>query len=193
LVLTAALLFATALSAQNFAPPKDDIPPLAPPLPEIPPTFWEQHGLTVSGCIILLVALITGILWFALRPKPPVPIPPEVTAREQLTPLTSLPEDGDLLSRVSQALRHYLIAAFALPCSEPTTAEFCGVLTASKAIGPELATAVGAFMRVCDERKFSPAPDSTSLGAAGRALELVDLAEARRALLRQQTQASQQA
>jgi len=90
-------------------------------------------------------------------------------------------------------LRQYLIAAYNLPAGEPTTTEFCDALMATELIGPELATAVSGFLRACDERKFSPTASGKPLGAASQALKLVELAEARKALRRQQAQASQPA
>ena len=50
----------------------DDIPPLRPPHAELPPTFWEQHGLwvIVAGSRSLL-ALVGAAVWCLLRPKPP--------------------------------------------------------------------------------------------------------------------------
>jgi hypothetical protein len=158
----------------------EEIPPLAPPLPEIAPTFWEQHQMHVllgAGAGLLLLALM---LRLALRRKPTPPVPPEARVRTELQALRRQPETGEVLSRVSQSLRRYLVAAFALPPEELTTTEFCGRLNEHSAIGPELAAAVSAFLRECDKRKFSPAPPAAPLQAAARALELVELAEARR-------------
>ena len=50
----------------------------------------------------------------------------------------SRPEDGALLSQVSQILRHYVVAAFDLPPGELTTAEFCRAIAGHARIGPEL-------------------------------------------------------
>ncbi len=80
----------------------NDIPPLRPPHAEIPPTFWEQHTTSVGLVSFALFALIGVAIWWATRPKPPVIIPPEVQARGDLESLRKLPEDGRVLSKVSQ-------------------------------------------------------------------------------------------
>ena len=85
-----------------------------------------------------------------------------------------------MLSQISQALRRYLINTFWLPPHEMTTCDFCRLLAAHERIGPALAEVLGEFLRACDERKFAPATTSPPLGAAGRALELVELVEAAR-------------
>src|SRR4051794_25081506 len=116
----------------------DEIPPLRPPRDLIPPTYWEQHSTAIILLTIVGLAALVFCLWLILRPKAPIVVPPEVQAREALEPLRGQPEDGALLSRVSQILRRYLAAAFNLPPEEMTTTEFCATLTASPRIGPEL-------------------------------------------------------
>src|SRR4051794_5601334 len=43
--------------AQTVLPKPEEIPPLRPPQGEIPPTFWEQHGLLVVLLSLLLLAI----------------------------------------------------------------------------------------------------------------------------------------
>ena len=74
--------------------------------------------ILVVGMAVIALAVL--ILWKIFRPKPPVILPPEVLAREALTKLLRQPEDGKLLSEVSQILRRYVIAAFELPAAELT-------------------------------------------------------------------------
>jgi hypothetical protein len=177
------LLALLCMASAHGAPEQksaDEIPPLAPPLPEIPPTFWEQHGLLVSMAVLVFVALLAFALWLLLRPKPVLPVPPEVRVRAELQAMLGGPETGEVLSRISQSLRRYLAAAFALPPEELTTTEFCRQLEASPTVGTKLAAAVSGFLRECDERKFAPAPVTAPLGAVQRALELVAQAEVRR-------------
>ena len=163
----------------------DDIPPLRPPHAELAPTFWEQYGLWVVILGVLLLGLICAVVWLLTRPKPPVVVPPEVQAREALEPLRQQPEDGALLSRVSQILRHYVAAAFNLPPDEQTTAEFCRAIGAHDQVGPELSAALTEFLRECDQRKFSPTAPAPSLSAAAQALKLIDQAQTRRLALAQ--------
>lgn len=157
----------------------DKIPKLAPPYPELPPTFWEQHGNAIIISGIFLVALVAVGLWLCLRKKPVAIVPAEVQARSELKALQALPEDGAVLSKTSQALRRYFIAAFALPPGEYTTAEFCRIVSGHEKIGAELSSSVVALLRSCDENKFSPM-STTPLGAAARALELIERGEALR-------------
>ncbi len=167
----------------------NDIPPLRPPHAEIPPTFWEQHTTSVGMISFALLALIGIAIWFATRPKPPVIIPPEVQARNELELLRDLPESGAVLSQVSQAVRRYFGAAFALPPGELTTAEFCQAIAGDDQIGSDLATATGDFLRRCDERKFAPDVPPQTPGAADYALNLVEQAETHREQLRRAAQA----
>lgn len=168
------LLSSLPLCAQTST---NDLPTLAPPYGELPPTFWEQHGtmILISGtALVILAGVATGKL---LQPKAPVILPPDVQARTALANLLNRPEDGKLLSDVSQILRRYFIAAFDLPDGEPTTAEFCHALAGTEKINLDLGEIVSRFLRECDERKFSPAGSDVSINAAARALELISLAE----------------
>jgi hypothetical protein len=143
---------------------------------------------------VLLLALVGAAVWFLTRPKPTVIVPPEVQARQALEPLRQQPEDGALLSRVSQILRHYVAAAFSLPPGELTTAEFCRAIAGHAQIGPDLAAALSDFLHLCDQAKFSPPAPVTPLNAVAQALKLVDQAQARRlALVQSAAQPTQSA
>jgi hypothetical protein len=158
----------------------DDIPPLRPPHAEIPPTFWEQHSVLVVVLAALLLALACVAVWFLTRPKPPMIVPPDVQARQALEPLRQQTEDGALLSRVSQILRHYVAAVFDLPPGELTTAEFCRAITGRPQIGPDLSAALCDFLRLCDRDKFSPPALVPPLNAVAQTLKLIDQSQARR-------------
>jgi hypothetical protein len=178
---TALWLFASSLSLLAASPPSlDDIPPLRPPHAEIPPTFWEQHSVLVILPAALLLALVCVAVWFLTRPKPPMIVPPDVQARQALGPLRRQPEDGLLLSRVSQVLRHYVAAAFNLPPGELTTAEFCRAIAGHAQIGPDLSATLSDFLRLCDRDKFSPPAPVPPLNAVAQALKLIDQSQARR-------------
>jgi len=70
----------------------DEIPPLAPPLPEIPPSFWEQFGWTLWIVIPLGLVLAGLAVWLVWRPgKPPVLTAPAARAREILRTLLPHP------------------------------------------------------------------------------------------------------
>ena len=174
-----ALPFAAAAQLTN------DIPPLRPPQPEIPPAFLEQHRWSVSIGSVALLALAGFAVWRRLQPKPESAVPPEVQVQQALESLRLQSETGAVLSRISQSLRRYLVAAFGLPPEELTTTEFCRALADSTQVGPELSLALSQFLRECDRLKFAPSASPTELNAAARALELVASAEERRAQLRQ--------
>jgi hypothetical protein len=160
---------------------QEKLPALRPPLGEMPPTFWEQHGTAVLVAVPVAMLLLALGIWLWLRPKPIAPVPPEVQARKALEELLKQPEDGAVISRVSQILRRYVLAVFELPAGEPTTAEFSQLLATSETIGAELCTTLTGFLRQCDERKFAPNSPSTP-GVATQALRLIEQAESRRAL-----------
>lgn len=178
------------LRAATNAADADEIPPLRPPHAEIPPTFWEQYSLWVVLLGALVLAMACVAVWLLLRPRPLEVVPPEVRAREALEALRARTEDGALLSQVSQVLRHYVAAAFNLPPEEQTTAEFCRATADDASIGKDLSTALGEFLRQCDQRKFSPPPPAPPLSAVAQALQLVELTEARRAELRRAAETS---
>ena len=162
------------------------IPSLRPPREEIPPTFWEQHGWWwVVVLAVLSLALIGAALWFLRRPKPLPIVPPDVQARRALEPLRQQAENGLVLSRVSQILRHYVAAAFALPPEEMNTTEFCRAIACHQQLGPQLAIDVEDFLRQCDVCKFAPVRDALvspagKQGAVEYALVLIGRAEARK-------------
>jgi hypothetical protein len=174
-----------AFAADTNSLDPDAIPPLRPAHAELPPSFWDQYRLWVILAAVLLLVLVCVAAWFLTRPKPPVIVPPEVQARQALEPLGQQPENGALLSRVSQILRHYMTAAFSLPPGELTTAEFCRAIAGQGPIGPELSAALGDFLRQCDQRKFSPPPPAPPLSAVAQALKLIEQAQARRFALNQ--------
>jgi hypothetical protein len=167
------------LSAQTSNP--NLLPPLAPAYGEMRPSLWEQHGTAVLIAIPILIALAALAGWLILRPRPLVIVSPEALARDSLEKLRRQPENGNVLSEISQALRRCVMAVFECPSAELTTTEFSAALAGSEKVGPELAQAISGFLRECDEAKFSPASSATPLNAAARALELVEQVGRRRA------------
>ena len=181
----ATLFAASSVFAATNAAPRDEDLMLSPPHAELPPTFWEQYGAWAVLAAVALLALGSFVVWWWLRPKPPVVLPIAIQVRQELALLGQRSEDGQALSQVSRVLRRYVVAAFELPSDELVTSEFSRVLARHEKIGPELAAAVGEFLRRCDEHKFAPFRPAAPLGAAARALELVELGEVRRAQLRE--------
>ena len=187
LLLKAGALFAVDTnlisSGSGHSGSSDETPNLRPPLPEIGPTFWEQHRLVIGASATVVVMLGALSVWYLVRPKPPALVPPVAQARVALDNLIGQPENGAVLSRVSYVVRHYFTAAFNLPPVELTTTEFCQTISQAGPIGPERATAVGDFLRQCDQRKFAPLPVQPPLGAVCQAANFIDQAESRREAL----------
>ena len=164
------LLFFSGLpiSAQT-----NDLPALVTAYPEMPPTFWELHEtLVIIGAFVFLTVPAVAA-WEMFRPKPAPILPPEKIARDALARLQAQPEDGKLLSEVSQILRRYLGAVFQMPGVELTTAEFDLALARNDKIDLPLGESVSGFLRECDVRKFSQSGGTVPLHAVSRALEIV--------------------
>jgi len=159
----------------------DALTTLVPAYGELPPTFWEQHQTAIIIASFALLAFVFLLVKTMLRPESPRILPPETVARQVFTKLQGESENGIMLSTVSQTLRRYVTESFNLPEPELTTAEFCAAIEASPQIGADLAGNISGFLRECDVRKFSPANPAVPLNAVRRALELLDLAEKRRA------------
>jgi hypothetical protein len=159
--------------------PSEDAPPLLDPLPEIPPTFWEQHGILVVTASFAFIALLGILLWWLLQPKPPVPVPIAVRTRQELEALAREPMNAQTLSKLSRCLRRYFAAVFGLPAGELTTTEFNRAFAAQTTVGGELVAAVGEFLQRADERKFAPGASGDS-NAMQQALELFERGERRR-------------
>ena len=175
------------LPLATVAAESNALPPLAPPYGEIQPTFWQQHHAGVIVAALAFLVLVISVLTWLLRTAKPKTSPPEVIARSGLMQLQSQPEDGRVLSAISQILRHYASVRFDLSAGELTTAEFCESIGKNNELGAELAGAIASFLRECDVKKFSLSHASPPIDAAERALRLIDLAEARRASLKPTT------
>jgi hypothetical protein len=173
------------LAATNLIS-SDEIPPLRPPHAELPPSLWERYGLAIIVLLVGLMVVLGIFVWIITRPKPAALIPPAIRARRELEPLANRAEDGAVLSRVSQVLRHYVAAAFGLPPGEITTAEFCRALIPLDKMGPPVSVPLTDFLRECDRRKFAPnVGGSNPPEAVSRALGFIDACETRLAQLRQ--------
>ena len=109
------------------------------------------------------------ILWLR-RKKPPLIIPPAVTAREALEALHGREETLALAAEVSQIIRHYVLAKLGHAGEEPTTEELTRGLAAESRLNTEVADSLAAFLRDCDVQKFAPAiapqPDLGSRASA---------------------------
>lgn len=159
----------------------DEIPPLNPPMEELPATLWERHGqrifLGTAGA--LCAGGLGAALWFNRRREERERDPAEF-ARAQLHDLEGKPEDGKVLTAASRVVKGYFSAAFGLGGVELTTTEFLAELGAQRGIKEDLKHDAQAFLQECDLRKFSPAPPLAAHPALPRAFDLVKRAEAAR-------------
>jgi len=176
-------LLAVVFHGLAFAADTNPLPKLLPAYGELSPTFWEQHQSAIIVAVFAVLAVLVLSLLVMLRPKMPVVLPPEAVARQALAKLQNQPEDGKILSEISQILHRYLCAAFGLPSAEMNTTEFSAALAASEKTGNELVGAISSFLRECDERKFSPPSPAVPVNTITRALELVLRSETRLAQL----------
>lgn len=174
--LLALTLPAIALASTNAA---EEELQLRPPLPEVPPTFWEANAPYVVGSAAVLAAGISAAVFFYTRPRRKREVPPAVLARTELEALRNQPENGVTLSRISHAVRSYLQAAFQLGGGELMTKEVVRALEQRPEVGTELTHAAREFLQDCDVRKFAPAPPPHSSRALEAALEIVEMAEQR--------------
>ena len=162
----------------------NDLTMLVPPYAEIPPTFWEQHKVAIVIGGFLFIIAQSLILWRMLMRLQPAVEPPENLARAALNQLLDEPEDGKLLSEVSQILRRYIGAAFQLRGDELTTSEFTTQISGHEKIGTELEGKISSFLRDCDVRKFAPAKSTNSIDAVETALDFITQLEQRLAAAR---------
>jgi hypothetical protein len=149
-------------------------PALIPAYAEIPPPFWAQHQAALILGGLLFIIGQSFILWKMLMRLQPAVEPPVNLARAALNQLLDEPEDGRLLSEVSQILRRYIGTAFQMRGEELTTFEFCSALAQNGKIDPQLCAAIASFLRECDVRKFAPENKLRSLDAVEQALSLVE-------------------
>jgi len=176
IALSSLVIFSLPLLAQS---PSGPLPPLAPPRELMPPAFWEQHETALIVAAFALLASACLIIKLLLRPQPPVILPPELVARQALDRLQRLPEDGKIVSEISQILRRYVIAALEFPRGELTTTEFSAALAGNSKINPELVQSIVSFLSECDQWKFSGADPAAPINAAARALVLIAGVQAR--------------
>jgi hypothetical protein len=149
------------------------LPPLMPACPQIQLTFWEQYEILVLAGVFVILCFLGLCVWMLLKPKPPVVSSPGQVAREALGKLKDRPQDGRLLSEVSQIFRRYVGAVFGFPAAEMTTSEFAAALVANPKAGPQVAEVLANFLRACDKDKFMASNTAPPLNAVERALHLV--------------------
>lgn len=179
------------LGAQITNELADQIPALRPPQVEIPPTSWEQYGAFVMLGGVLVIVMVAAIIWLLLRPKKPPILPlPAIQARQELENLMQQPEEGNVLSQVSQTLRRYMATVLNLPPVEMTTSDFCGAISKDDRLGHTVSAEVTGFLRECDERKFAPPKPAPAIEAVPKAIKLIDAVEARREQLRAEASAA---
>ncbi len=149
----ACVLIGLVIAIIKAAP--EPIPDLKPPRGEIPPTFWEMHGLAIVGTSLLGLFLLVTLIRQWRQPKPvPVETPAEI-ATHSLHALLNETNTTTALLRTSDTLRRYLIERFELPGPGLTADEIAAHLHTD----PPLARQLHRFMADCDLVKFAPDRD----------------------------------
>lgn len=153
---------------------------LRPPLPPVPPGWWELNGLWVILGAVLLLAALALLVWLTQRRTKPAGVEsPADRARQQLAAPAVPAADGRALSRASRVVRRYLIDRLSLLRQEMTTSEFCRELEGQGALAPDLRARLTQFLREGDTLKFAPAQDRARAEALrASALQLVNDVEA---------------
>lgn len=142
--------------------PAGRIPDLQPPLPEIPPTFWEAHDTQILAGAALTVALALPLARWLLRQARRAPEPADMLARRALEALRGRPDDAATAAEVAHHLRSFTQAALNLPSGELTTDE---LLTALRRGAAAPAATVPATVTVAGPAS-GPATRATTAGGA---------------------------
>lgn len=170
---SAAALWITLADALRAATTNGPIPALRPPLPLLPPTFWELHGtIVIVGALLVLTALVAAV-WWLRRPRLVVIPPPAALARAALEPLRGRPEDTAVVRAVSVQLRRYLVAQLGLAPGEWTTPELLAAPRWAKPVEEPLRPPTAALLHECDARQFAPVSPASPPNLVGRALALI--------------------
>ena len=150
------------------------IPDLKPPLPPLPPTWWESHVWSALGTTLVVLAVALALVRLFFRPRLSLELEAQVLARAELEKLRSAPDNETTAAAVGRHLRCFTQARLVLPPGELTTDETLRALAnIPKPPPPALADGLAALLRECDARRFAPVPPAVRPGLAARALEVV--------------------
>jgi hypothetical protein len=159
----------------------EEVSILRPPLPPVPPGFWESQGAWgIAGTVAVVLGVMTlaGWWWWRARQRKVEEDRPVIErARARLQQLAREPESGEVLSAVSRVVRVYFVREFGLTRGELTTSEFSQALRDSGKVTPAMAATAEDFLKRCDARKFGPAPPDAPLGAAETAIRIITEAQ----------------
>jgi hypothetical protein len=150
------------------------IPELKPPLPPLPPSWWELHLWSVIGTVLVVFAVSMALVRLFFRPRIARELLPEAVARAALEQLRAAPESEATAAEAGRQLRRFTQAALALPAGELTTDETLRALAARPSPPPEpLVQELGSLLRECDARHFAPQPPPGQPALADRALAVM--------------------
>ncbi|MEW6428953.1 MAG: hypothetical protein AB1568_13065 [Thermodesulfobacteriota bacterium] len=145
----------TTLLTEDDGQPADILPPL-----ELPHPIWPY--LAIAAGALALGLLATGLyLRRRRRPRPaPPPLPPHRLAERQLDELAGrgLPEQGQgklFHILLSDILRSYVEARFAIHAPEQTTEEFLAQLRHDDRLAGEHKDSLKRLLNHCDMVKFA--------------------------------------
>lgn len=155
--------------------PDPSIRDIAPPIDVFPHPTWMIA--VACGLALLLVSLAIWLIvrWRRNRPAPLPPTPRQVALarleemRGRIDDLT--PYDFSIV--VSDILRSYLTARYALKATQQTSPEFLAALANSPHFTPDEKTLLGAFLEKCDLIKFARL-DATGADSAPLLVQAID-------------------
>ncbi len=144
--------------------------PVPLPHPDIAPPVELPGGLplwvVITACVIV-ACLVSLVLWLLFRPRPQTPMATQMPVKTALTSLRNLRSQSDDLAppeighRVSEILRVYFMARYAVPALYQTTPElFPKWQDAESDAKRVLRERFGPLAGIYDEIAFAPTPST---------------------------------
>ena len=121
-------------------------------------SYWQTNDYWLIPTIIVVVILIALAIYFTLRKRPTPPPSPYAIAQQKLQAAKKLlasTDDRQYSSSISDLLRQYIEASFALNAAEQTTEEFLEAAKSESRISTEAEQTLGEFLKLCDLAKFA--------------------------------------
>jgi len=126
-----------------------------------PPDPWAWLWWTL-GILVLLGIAGAVVYWLYRKKQLPFqekpPIPPDVTALENLAKIRPLMDEGkvrEFVMEVSKILRYYIEGRFGLKAPHLSTEEFLFHAEKSEQLPAHYRPEIKAFLRQCDRVKFA--------------------------------------
>lgn len=132
---------------------------LSPIADKIEPSFFEANWWWIV-LILLVAAFVLGIVVSKLNSRP-APSAFEI-AKLRLNACKNESDDKQYAALLSNAVRDYISAMFAIPAPEQTTEEFLESAAKSEKLSAEFSEKIEAILKLADLAKFAGAQFDTS-------------------------------